>query len=262
MTPKPGSLTASSIKMSKKFPISALPLPPKSQRLTQNLTPDPETGTSPQTFLNVLLNKPSVQRKSRIVNPAAHFSRLTPLNLPFPYRIQPPEGREIQDKASYVEEWLSAYEPLDKRDSTPTSTPENGQPLQKFGREKRDSTRDLIALSDSGLRDCLPNLDVGDAFAQIGAPSLASINEENAPSLASEEERAIREELIDVLSGQSVLMSLNENDIDSYYTPWSLRYSGHQYVPFISKCDLVLSPIPKIRQLGRATRGWSSNLHM
>ena len=222
--------------MSEKYPISALPLPPRSQRLTQNLISDPETGTSPQSFINILQNSPSVQRKARIIDAAVHFSRLTPLTLPFPYRIQPPKGEDLRSRDAYVENWLSAYEPLDKCDVIPISTSGSGQRLDMFSRDKREMRRDLIALSISCLSDCIPHLAIGDALSQIGTPSLSKVIVQgdidpatcSNSELVSDEDKAIREELLDVLSGQSVLMSLNEYKPELFYTPWSLRFGSQQ----------------------------------
>ncbi|KAI5115199.1 hypothetical protein M0805_009632 [Coniferiporia weirii] len=210
--------------LTKKLPISALPLPPRSHILAQNLTPDPTTPSS-QTFRDVLTKSPSVQRRARLVDAGAHFSRVTPLNLPFPYRIQPPEDEEIEDKSEYVERWLSEHEPLEELSLAPSPVAGN---LKKYSRDKRDVTRELIALSDSALRDCLPQLAVGDAFVQIGAPSISAENEEAPDRKVSGEETAIRQELVDVLTGHSVLMATGE-DAEVSYTPWSLRYSGHQF---------------------------------
>lgn len=207
-----------------KLPISSLSLPPKSHILTQNLTPDTATPSS-RTFRDVLSNTPSVQRRSRIVASQTHFSHVTPLNLPFPYRIQPPEDEEVVDKADYVEQWLSAREPLDE---LPRASVSDAVPLRKYSRGKRDIPRELIGLSDSGIRDCLPQLAVGDAFVQIGAPSLSAADEECPIRPVSGEQSAIRQELVDVLTGHTVLMSLRDNE-DIPYAPWSLRYSGHQF---------------------------------
>ncbi|KAH8118049.1 UPF0061-domain-containing protein [Phellopilus nigrolimitatus] len=210
-----------------KLPISALPLPPKSYILTCNLTPDPATPAA-SAFRDVLTNNPSVQRRSRVVDPSTHFSHVTPLNLQFPYRIQPPEdGEEVKDKSKYVEHWLSAYEPLDERPCAPAQN-EGAKHLKKYSRDKREIERELIGLSDSGLRDCLPHLAVGDAFAQIGAPSLSASGEETPLRPVSGEKAAVRQELVDVLTGHSVLMSTGE-DAEAPYAPWSLRYSGHQF---------------------------------
>lgn len=88
-----------------KLPISALPLPSKTHILTCNLTPDAATPST-RAFRDVLNTNPSVQRRSRLVESKTHFSHVTPLTLPFPFRIAPPEdGTEVEDKAQYVEQW-------------------------------------------------------------------------------------------------------------------------------------------------------------
>lgn len=209
-----------------KYPISALPLPPKSHVLTCNLTPDPLTPSA-EDFRNVLVKNPSVQRRARLAHPSAHFSRLTPLPLPFPYQITPPENEEVEDKAEFVERWLSSYEPLEER---PSAAPSQDQgTLKKYSSEKRELRRELIGLSDTGLRDCLPHLDVGNAFTQLGKPALAKlVDETNGTEVNGNGDNASRKELVDVLSGQDVMLS-NGEDGSIPYTPWSLRYSGHQF---------------------------------
>ena len=87
-----------------KVPISSLPLPPTTHILTHNLTADPATPAQ-RSFREVLTEKPSVQRRSRLVESKTHFSHTTPLSLPFPYRIAPPEDQEVVDKSEYVEQW-------------------------------------------------------------------------------------------------------------------------------------------------------------
>ncbi|EJD06907.1 UPF0061-domain-containing protein [Fomitiporia mediterranea MF3/22] len=213
-----------------KLPISALPLPPKSHILTHNLTPDPRTGHSAREFRDVLINSPSVQRRARLVDPSAHFSRVTPMNLPFPYRIQAPENETIEDQEEFVERWLSVHEPLDERSTAAAAQSiEAKSNLKKYSRDKREVKRELIALSDSCLRDCVPQLDVGDAFIQLSTPSLSAGEEDgDSGSQVSVEQKAVREELVDILTGHSVLMSTDENS-EVPYTPWSLRYSGHQF---------------------------------
>jgi len=103
--------------------------------------------------------------------------------------------------------------------------------LKKYYPEagKRDQSLQLIGLSETGLRDCLPHLHVGDAFDTLGSPTLSQSFEddpERAP--ASEEKIAIRQELIDVLSGHATLMDADKSS-DVPWAPWSLRYSGHQF---------------------------------
>ena len=88
---------------------------------------------------------------------------------------------------------------------------------------------ELLGLSDTGLRDCLPHLDVGDAFEILGKPSLlASVDPQlEEQRTVDSEEASKRQELIDVLGGQALLISSDEADVS--FAPWSLRYSGHQF---------------------------------
>ncbi|KAL5486061.1 hypothetical protein ACEPAI_7105 [Sanghuangporus weigelae] len=214
-----------------KLPISALPLPPSSHVLTQNLTPDPKTGSSAQAFRNDVLTKsPSIQRRARLVHPEAHFSRVTPMNLPFPYRIEAPEDADIDDQAAFIEKWLSEREPLEEQPLASARDAEKNRVLKKYSRDTRELKRELIALSDSCLRDCLPQLDVGDAFIQLGKPALTESDEtlDDPNNQVSAEQNAVRQELVDILTGHSVLMAPDE-DTEVSYTPWSSRYSGHQF---------------------------------
>ena len=208
-----------------KVPISALPLPPRSHTLTKNLTPDPLTPT-PALFRNVQREKPSLQRRARILDPGAHFSFVAPFPTPFPYRIPAPEGDEAVDQAALIEKWLAAREALEER--TEEQAPEDA-PLRKYYPDPSavgDRPVHLIGLSETGLRDCLPRLDVGDAFALLGTPSLLPSQQEEAAQ--PDAENAARQELLDVLSGSAVLANY-DIDPDKGWAPWSLRYSGHQF---------------------------------
>ena len=120
---------------------------------------------------------------------------------------------------------LSEYEPLDERPTAPSTTP---SVLKKYSRDKRDIPRDLIALSPFCLSDCVPNLAVGDAFVQLGPPTLSAVDEEIPSRPVYGSDKAVREELVDVLSGHSVLMNIDE-ETQVPYAPWSSRYSGHQF---------------------------------
>ncbi|KAG8747335.1 hypothetical protein FRC10_001514 [Ceratobasidium sp. 414] len=210
--------------MSSKFPISSLPLPASPYILTHNLTPDP-VQPSVQTFYENLKTTPSVQRRSRQLHPSSHFSYVAPLPLPFPYRVVPPEGNEEEiDKAEVIEGWLSKHEPLCEVARANESSTDSK--LRKYTAKDglRDQPRHLLAISAAGLRDCLPHLDVGDAFDFVGPGSLTQ------PASASKsEENAARQELVDILSGHSVLMHIPEGAEEKGYAPWSLRYSGHQF---------------------------------
>ncbi|CAE6510921.1 unnamed protein product [Rhizoctonia solani] len=205
-----------------KYSIGSLPLPPSSHILTHNLTPDP-IQPSVYAFYQNLTSKPSAQRRSRILHPSSHFSYVAPLPLPFPYRITLPEGEKEVDKGEFIEEWLSKHEPLEE---VPLAS--GAGPLKKYTAREgaRDQKRILLAISATGLDDCLPHLDVGDAFDVIGSGSLSQ------PSPQSEEKtNTARQELVDVLSGHSVLMDIppSAESEEKGYAPWSLKYSGHQF---------------------------------
>lgn len=206
-----------------KHPISALPLPHASKLLIHNLTPDTATPSVSE-FKKVLQASPSVQRRSRILPPQSHFSHVTPFPLPFPYEIEPPTDTEVTDKATYVEQWLSEREALHEK------ADENGRAsLSKWYPKNRDQPMELIGLSETGLRDCLPHLDVGDAFDVLGVPALASSDGKAGGGKEQDTSpvNAARQELVDVLGGHAVLMS-GEN-AETPFAPWSLRYSGHQF---------------------------------
>jgi len=101
--------------------------------------------------------------------------------------------------------------------------------LRKYHALLRDQPLDLVGISETGLRDCLPHLDVGDAFAVLGAPSLTNEFDDEGDPQPSDIKEVVdaRQDLIDVLSGQFTLMS--EEDAAVPFAPWSLRYSGHQF---------------------------------
>ncbi|KAF4571094.1 hypothetical protein EYR36_008422 [Pleurotus pulmonarius] len=203
-----------------KVPISALPLPPSTHILTQNLTPDQATPSVAAWRNDILVNKPSIQRRARLMAPEVHFSYVSPFTVPFPFEIEPPNTPEpVQDKAAYIEQWLGAREAKFVR-----STERNGA-LKVFHPENRETRRELLGLSANALKDCVPALDVGDAFTTLGSPCLANpSNDEGASTPPSSADAvAIRKELVDVLSGYAVLST------DDTFAPWSLRYSGHQF---------------------------------
>lgn len=204
---------------STQFRFSALPLPPPSHALTKNLTPDPLIP-SPNDFRKIQLEKPSIQRRARLLSSESHFSYVAPCPLPFPFKIKPEEGEEVTDQAAFIENWLAAKEAVQEKNGQVTpNAPSLYYPV------KRDQPRELIGLSETGLRDCLPHLDVGDAFDVLGSPRLSKVSEEQeAPTT----ENAARQEMIDTLSGYATLMNPSE-DVNESWAPWSLRYSGHQF---------------------------------
>ena len=205
--------------------ISALPLPPGHLLLTKNLIPDAETP-NPSRFLEILREKPSIQRRSRAVSHQSHFSFTSPLPVPFPYQLQPPDSSLTdEERMSYIERKLAELESLEEQPLPPAA---RGYHYKKFASENRNPERILIGLSEAGLRDCVPGLDVGDASSVIGKPSLLPPVNEDGLSETVEADIAARQELVDVLSGRSMIIPFDE-DGNPASGPWSLRYSGHQF---------------------------------
>jgi hypothetical protein len=208
-----------------KVSISTLPLPPPSHTLTKNLTPDPLTP-SPALHRNAQREKPSIQRRARLLAPEAHFSFVSPFPSPFPYKIPAAGDDGVTDQASAIEKWLAAREPLHEKTEHPAN---EGSSLKKYYPDE-DAVGErpvkLIGLSETGLRDCLPRLDVGDAFMLLGTPSLVPSSQEEVAQAS--ETNVPRQELIDVLSG-SVMLADDDVELEKAWAPWSLRYSGHQF---------------------------------
>ncbi|KIK62404.1 hypothetical protein GYMLUDRAFT_41842 [Collybiopsis luxurians FD-317 M1] len=225
----------------KKYRISALPIPPSSQLLTHNLVPDPATGgASVPTFVEkILTTTPSIQRRARLASSEAHFSCVTPLPLSFPYAIEfpsPEESEKLEDKGAFIEEWLSKREP-----KNPRSGSDAERSLKLHYPEISSEERVLIGISENGLKDCVPHLDVGDAFASLGVPALVVENDSEGDGAnhesKNEEIVAARQEMIDVLSGRAVLMSKDypkseTNPERAGFAPWTHRYSGFQFGTF------------------------------
>ncbi|KAK7033019.1 hypothetical protein R3P38DRAFT_2700464 [Favolaschia claudopus] len=214
-------LTKLSSMSASKSTISALPLAPPTQLLTHNLTPDPRTPSALEFRTDVLATSPSIQRRARLLAGDAHFSYVTPFPVPFPYSIEPPSPSDVPaeaDKPSYIEKWLAAREP--RIASAPTAP---NASLCKYIPELYDNVgeAELLGISETALRDCVPHLDVGDAFTVLGTPEL-SASEKEEITAGSEAAVAARKDLIEVLSGRAVLMS-------DTFAPWSVRYSGHQF---------------------------------
>ncbi|PIL29792.1 hypothetical protein GSI_07998 [Ganoderma sinense ZZ0214-1] len=237
----------------KRVPISALPFPPPSHSLIHALTPDPHTPT-PAAWHAIRAERPSLQRRARLLAPPTHFSYVAPCPVPFPFRIEyleeDKEGEEEEDaeaagkrQVAAVERWLVEREAL-REIPTASAAGElkredlghGNDGLKKYVAEKRDEERVLIGLAETGWRDCLPHLDVGDAFELLGEPSLSVPSGQGedgdarpTPGTAGEEAVAARQELIDILSGNSILMNGEGEDVRGQWAPWSLRYSGHQF---------------------------------
>ncbi|KIJ52484.1 hypothetical protein M422DRAFT_26071 [Sphaerobolus stellatus SS14] len=237
--------------MPTKTPIQFLPLPPKAQLLTHNLTPDPFTPDADTFHNDIQKNKPSLQRRARLLNGSAHFSFVAPLPYSFPYKIVVEEGLNQEERTKAVEGWLSAKEAseeVDLRSGKETT-------LKVFGSGGRIKEYYLIGVARRGVEECLPDLDVGDAYEYIGKPALSaktrdalnnSILNPNAnkdgeveiiapkPSQPANEDvkddiarsAQIRQTFTDIVAGNTVLIDSSK---ERGYAPWSLRYSGHQF---------------------------------
>ncbi|KAI0368725.1 UPF0061-domain-containing protein [Pilatotrama ljubarskyi] len=220
-----------------RVPISALPLPPPSHALTHNLTPDPHTPT-PAAWRETREARPSLQRRARLLAPPAHFSYVAPCPLPFPFRVEyPEEDADGEAQVAAVERWLVDREALKEVPCAGVDGREDGKRLRKYVAEKRDEERVLIGLAETGLKDCVPHLAVGDAFSLLGTPSLTGAANETASTngstaAPSEDAVAARQELVDVLSGHAMLANDVGDDPQTRWAPWSLRYSGHQFGTF------------------------------
>ena len=213
-----------------KVPLSRLPLAASSHLVTHNLIPDSLTP-SPSAFLELQQKTPSLQRRARLLDSSAHFSHVAPLPLPFPFQIEFPE--DVGDKSEYIEGWLSHREATEKVDTPVTAERGDDIKLSKYTSEARIQERELLGVTKTCLEDCFPNLDVGDAFEVIGMPALLPTPEENDHNKTTD--NAARQEMLDILSGHTVLASFPEETNEAGnrgYAPWSLRYSGHQFGSF------------------------------
>lgn len=207
------------------LPLSALPLPAPSELLIHRLTPDTRIPSVSAFRSDVLPSSPSIQRRARLLAPPSHFSFVNPFAIPFPYDIDPPgpDDPPAADKNAYIETWLAAREPVHER---PPRHP--NAVLRIHDPSLRDTPRVLLGIAHTALRDCLPHLDVGDAFSTLGTPSL-SARSISADRPASPDSVSARQELVDILSGYSVLATPKSSDDSAAFAPWSLRYSGHQF---------------------------------
>lgn len=222
--------------MQAKLSLASIPTAPATRLLTHNLTADP-VAKDPAEFFKLLHDAPSLQRRARLLDPSAHFSYVNPLPLPFPFHIQFPE--DVQDKKQFIDSWLSMKEATEVVNPVAESNNEKeGITLTKYTSEDRIQERELLGLSTSCINDYFPQLDIGDSLNIIGVPSLLVNGEKNQQqnvkvqqSEGTKNDTKAREELIDILSGHTVLASFPSESSESGrgYAPWSLRYSGHQF---------------------------------
>ena len=233
-----------------KFDILHLPLVPASERLTVNLLPDPVTP-EPRSIVSVSASSPSLVRRSRPVGQGSHFSYLSTLPLSFPYDFPPEQEGELslgdrhqkeleQDdeteaglteeqkkrkieqahkkRMQEVEHMLQRYEvqPSDVgggagEDGSPAGDHLTGHVPPRRRHQHFPSAR-LLGVSSAAIRDCLPHLDVGDAFQWIqdnhkraGPSSYSSGPIADAGSTdGASPEAAARKTLSDFVSGRMI----------------------------------------------------------
>lgn len=179
-----------------------------------------------------------------------HFSYVTPLPIEFPFGVPDSVVEELQkagaDKID-LEQLLARYEPSLQHPvhydapPNPSSTAQQGEALTAYTsplRGKVTSKAELFGLSRRCLQDCLPDLDVGDAFEVI----------KNKGSAESSSANPARQQLVDVLSGNVVAAQFG----DKPFAPWSLCYGGHQFGSWASQLgdgraiSILTTPAPSL----------------
>ncbi|CAO1616632.1 unnamed protein product [Jaminaea pallidilutea] len=238
---------------SKRVQLLSLPLPPISQRVTHQLLPDGYTP-SPTSLLSVPESTPSLVRRSRPVPHGAAFSYVSPLTLSFPYefpaeqvdgddspslgeqhRRQSQDGsdkkeetreQQMERQMKEVERMMRRYEVLPKDLSSPEypATSEDGLAgyIAPAKRVQSFPSARLLGVSPAALRDCLPQLDVGDSFEFIqktsgrDGPDTYSSGPMAADPKGDTE--AARYQLSDVLGGRvwPAVLPKNEAELDEF----------------------------------------------
>ncbi len=178
-----------------KLSLLSLPLVPPPTRLTNNLLPDIYTPR-PDSLLATPSSLPTQTRRARPVGSGAHFSYVSPLVLAFPYdfpetnsddEASTEEGERADASAEEkqkrkarraAEKRMEVIESYMRRYEVDFSTYEDriqakGDSLHGYLSPARaehgfPSAR-LLGLSRTAIEECLPQLDVGDAFEAIAA---------------------------------------------------------------------------------------------
>jgi len=150
------------------------------------------------------------------------FTYTSPLPVQFPYDLD--EGAEPTGprKASDIERQLRKYEidpskPVYDAALSSCTSPSDTTSATAFTCEKRESPAfpqaKLLSISHKLIKEWMPNLDIGD---------------ENG----TEQEKKVRQQLIDVLAGRTVLARKGDGQKDLGFAPYSQAYAGHQFGNF------------------------------
>ncbi|GAA5825179.1 hypothetical protein JCM11251_006131 [Rhodosporidiobolus azoricus] len=171
---------------------------------------------------------PSMLRRSRQIRGGGCFTYTSPLPLEFPYDIREEEDKERTNSAkpSTIETQLAKFEISPEYPVWDAARGEknDGEPATAFTSSVRESKQfpkaKLLSLSKPLLRDWLPNLDVGKEDG-------------------SEQEKAKRQQFVDVVAGKTVLARApneegkGKDGVNGQgFAPWSLCYAGHQFGSF------------------------------
>lgn len=226
-------------------PLLSLPLPPPSQRVTHQLLSDSYTP-SPTSLVAVPHSNPSFVRRSRPVLQGAAFSYVSALPIPFPYEFPADQVEEsgkaaakedasnedksqeqkYQKQMEEVEEILRRYEvnPAELGSPAyPATSPDGLAGYLAPARKARSfpSAR-LLGVSPAAIRDCLPRLDVGDAFDFIQQTSGRDGPDtySSGPTAAEPKNDAAkaRYQLSDVLAGRAcpAVLPKSESELDIF----------------------------------------------
>lgn len=203
------------------YPFHQLPLPSKvlQHHLTQidlAARPPPQKGQQP-----VPDPTPNIdQRRSRTFPKAGHWARVTPLPIAFPYRL-PKADEEAGEVQIGVEEWLGKFDDFE-------GGSEGGEGLNAESSTARQGWKaELLGVSEECLRECLPQLDVGNALKYVG------IGEGSQPLDGLELEGGGKS-LLDAVSGRTIVTGKVDagDGRTKEYGPWSSRYAG-KYDPWL-----------------------------
>jgi hypothetical protein len=187
-----------------------------------NLRAAPATGNPPvpqepysgyrdsqsASITETLKEKLTIQRISPAVSTQSHFSFASPLPAQFQHRFRPPDPPPTdEERLKYIKRALAKLELSEEQPLPPAA---QGSRYKKFASSNRDPERVLVRILEAGLRDSVARLDVGDAFCHRET-ALGTSGGRERPTETTEEEIVARWELVDVLSGRSMIFPFEEN---------------------------------------------------